>query len=580
METRKLHNLAFVRTSLRPVSLAVLIAGGVLAVSGPPAAGSVEPAKSSGENEFQPEEATKAPEPAPPGATPAGNPVATPVADSAAATPAAASTPTESVSEGKQVLLRAVDAVNAINGIEFRVKRSGTGVFASDAPSAEGRVRVARDRATRQWSVEAVGEGRRSEKSDAQRFHVVWHGSRSVEWLDEAAKKLMERPLAGTRNPTVGDAKALHVPEILDARPFSKELAASEHELLPQEEVGGVLCHVVAPRTRGRGATRWWIGVADNLPRKSELALDQGQLTGSMTVEITEVRVDNDLTPESLRIQLPEGFERDVQLPAAAPAPSPPPLVQPTAPNGTSTASPGTPAASASAPQQPAPPPPPPPAPDFSARTSTGEQITNQSLAGTIAVLDFGGTWSVPTRKWHAEVSPLRAAIMQRVPDAKVTFVSFMQRERDATSPGTYFADRGLDWTLVPEGEQVATRFGVKAFPTIIVVDSTGVIRLRVTGYKPTESAGQVERMVLELLGIRDESKDAPSGQVGGARTGEKAPTPTGAQASLTSKTEPASKARQATPAGTGSITGTAPFDRRELNEPQETSEPGQNLPD
>jgi thiol-disulfide isomerase/thioredoxin len=110
-------------------------------------------------------------------------------------------------------------------------------------------------------------------------------------------------------------------------------------------------------------------------------------------------------------------------------------------------------------------------APEFSLRTAAGDTFALRRARGYV-VLDFWGTWC----GWCMQEMPtLRAAYHQY--GASVTFVGIACND-DAVKWRQTIARDSLDWTQVLDGPaaNVAVRYGVKAYPTKVILDGNGKI--------------------------------------------------------------------------------------------------------
>jgi thiol-disulfide isomerase/thioredoxin len=111
-------------------------------------------------------------------------------------------------------------------------------------------------------------------------------------------------------------------------------------------------------------------------------------------------------------------------------------------------------------------------APQFSARTSSGQEINLDTLKGKVVLLDFWGTWCAPCR-----VSlPLLKDLAAKVDPARVAIVSI--DEGDSKDKWEKFIrDNGMTWTQVYDRDfALHHAFRVDGYPRYYILSKDGVI--------------------------------------------------------------------------------------------------------
>jgi thiol-disulfide isomerase/thioredoxin len=134
-------------------------------------------------------------------------------------------------------------------------------------------------------------------------------------------------------------------------------------------------------------------------------------------------------------------------------------------------------------------------APDFSVLTADGRQITLASLHGNVVLLDFWGTWCPPCVKAVPSLRQLQKA------HANEAFVMLgISSDKDGKTWSAFTAKNGMVWPQYWDEDQKMQRaFGVRAFPTYVLLDRDGIERLRVsgTGYHDSKVlADAIERQI------------------------------------------------------------------------------------
>ena len=104
-------------------------------------------------------------------------------------------------------------------------------------------------------------------------------------------------------------------------------------------------------------------------------------------------------------------------------------------------------------------------------RISGGDSVSLPDLRGRVVVMDFWATWCGPCRSIMPELDAL--SVMHHAEGLTVIGVareptSRLRRHLDA-SPVSYTIARDTGGTL--------SRYGIRAIPTLVVIDRSGVVR-------------------------------------------------------------------------------------------------------
>jgi thiol-disulfide isomerase/thioredoxin len=143
-------------------------------------------------------------------------------------------------------------------------------------------------------------------------------------------------------------------------------------------------------------------------------------------------------------------------------------------------------------------------APDFSLVTLGGDRIDSGQLGGKVVLLEFWATWCGPCVDSLPHVRSI-ATLMDREP-LLVVGVS-VDREREVLD--RFVAKHDVDWPQCwdPEGALTRGIFGVRQFPTYVLIDHRGMIRLRASGW-PIPESRSLRAAVLEA--VADAKRDGP----------------------------------------------------------------------
>ena len=118
-------------------------------------------------------------------------------------------------------------------------------------------------------------------------------------------------------------------------------------------------------------------------------------------------------------------------------------------------------------------------APDFSFTTSEGEFVSLDELHGKVVLLDFWGTWCPPC---VASLPGLRDLNKKYGKDGSFVMIS-VSSDGDEEKWKTFVAKEKMVWPQYLDRDRKMQRiFGIRAFPTYILLDAEGVIKYRAVG--------------------------------------------------------------------------------------------------
>jgi peroxiredoxin len=118
-------------------------------------------------------------------------------------------------------------------------------------------------------------------------------------------------------------------------------------------------------------------------------------------------------------------------------------------------------------------------APDFSFTTAEGEYVSLEDLRGKVVVLDFWGTWCPPC----VESVPELRTLHKRYSKEPSFMLIGISSDSDEQEWREFTAKNKMIWPQYRDKDHKVQRaFGVRAFPTYVVIDHEGIVQFRSVG--------------------------------------------------------------------------------------------------
>lgn len=137
-------------------------------------------------------------------------------------------------------------------------------------------------------------------------------------------------------------------------------------------------------------------------------------------------------------------------------------------------------------------------APDFSLTTRDGEFLASKDLLGKTVLVDFWGTWCPPCRA----ATPGLVNLYKRVAGP-----SFVMIGVSSDAPGdkgkwtSYLDENKMIWPQHLDTTRATIRaFEVDSYPTYVLIDPEGIVRLRVEGFSPSTTMSELEGAIKKSL--------------------------------------------------------------------------------
>jgi thiol-disulfide isomerase/thioredoxin len=135
------------------------------------------------------------------------------------------------------------------------------------------------------------------------------------------------------------------------------------------------------------------------------------------------------------------------------------------------------------------------PAPDFTLKSSTGENVRLAEQRGQVVMLNFWASWCGPCR----QEMPLLDGMAKKY--GKMGFVLYgVNVEEDNTAAKKMLKDLGVTFPILFDTEsKLSSLYSVEAMPTSVFIDKKGNIRYIARGYKPGDE-NKYKEHIMELI--------------------------------------------------------------------------------
>ena len=132
-------------------------------------------------------------------------------------------------------------------------------------------------------------------------------------------------------------------------------------------------------------------------------------------------------------------------------------------------------------------------APNFKLQDVNGKPVQLSDYQGKPVVLDFWATWCQPCR----DSIPGMAKLQKDYADKGLVILAISLDGGAVEDVRAFQKEQGMNYPVLMGTEDVATQYGVRTIPMMIVIDKTGKIQKRFLGAGNEEA---IEKTVRQLL--------------------------------------------------------------------------------
>jgi peroxiredoxin len=122
------------------------------------------------------------------------------------------------------------------------------------------------------------------------------------------------------------------------------------------------------------------------------------------------------------------------------------------------------------------------PAPGFTLQSSTGEQVSLESLKGKVVMVNFWATWCVPCR----QEMPHLQALYERYGNLGFELLAVNVEKNNAEGARKWLEETPVTFPVLLDGNnQVSKLYKVQTMPSTVLIGRDGTMRFIHHGYKP-----------------------------------------------------------------------------------------------
>jgi thiol-disulfide isomerase/thioredoxin len=132
----------------------------------------------------------------------------------------------------------------------------------------------------------------------------------------------------------------------------------------------------------------------------------------------------------------------------------------------------------------------------FKTKDMYGKKINLKELAGKIVVINF---WFVNCGPCRKEIPDLNELVKSYSKDSSTVFLAIALD--DSYDLKNFLVQMPFDYTIIDSGRNLADRYGIKTYPTNVVIDKEGIVRFHSHGYS-IATAKWIKKTIEEAKGV------------------------------------------------------------------------------
>lgn len=113
-------------------------------------------------------------------------------------------------------------------------------------------------------------------------------------------------------------------------------------------------------------------------------------------------------------------------------------------------------------------------APDFRLKNLKGEWVSLSDFEGMTVLIDFWGTWCKPCIRDIPELN----ALHKNLTGEDFVILSVSTHEKNENAVRQLALKKGIEYTVLENGEAVSKQYHIDSYPTLVLVDSSGKVIL------------------------------------------------------------------------------------------------------
>jgi thiol-disulfide isomerase/thioredoxin/outer membrane lipoprotein-sorting protein/Flp pilus assembly protein TadD len=151
---------------------------------------------------------------------------------------------------------------------------------------------------------------------------------------------------------------------------------------------------------------------------------------------------------------------------------------------------------------------------DFTLRDLSNHDVRLSALRGKTVLLDFWATWCAPCR----EEIPVLQKLQRDNSDLMVVGIDVGE---DAKVVEKFVKDQGISYQILLAGQNAMLKdYGVRSYPTVLIIDREGIIRDSLIGY----GTGSESHLLAALMAAGKPFSGSPAGAAPRMKEGKPAP--------------------------------------------------------